>query len=279
METQAVVKQADGPSVNRADEPRRHGARLGAAWQRRLPAMLTIAMLVLGIACLYFGRPVLIPTAMAVLLTFLLAPPVTWLQRRRLPRALAVGIVVSVAGLVVAGVGWLFTSQVLNLASELPVYQDNITQRIVQLRGHSEHSPIGKLQKFAKEVQAAATSPPEPAPPPLPSGLSDEPQEVKVVANESDGWNADLWWGAVTPLLAPIASAGLVIVLLIFFLIGREDIRNRMIGLVGQGQIIATTKAVDDAAQRISRYLAAQFILNSTFGLVIGVGLFLMGVP
>jgi predicted PurR-regulated permease PerM len=110
-----------GEPVDQPDTPRRRGARNSATWQRRLPAMMTMAIVVLGIACLHFGKPVLIPTAMAVLLTFLLAPPVTWLQRRRLPRALAVGIVVSVAGLVVAGVGWLFTSQVLNLASELPV--------------------------------------------------------------------------------------------------------------------------------------------------------------
>jgi predicted PurR-regulated permease PerM len=256
---------------------------MGAAWQRRLPSMLTLGTLVLAIACLYFGRPVLIPAATAVLLTFLLAPAVTWLQRRRLPRALAVGVVASVAGLAVAGVAWLFTSQLLLLATELPVYQDNITRRITELRGHSEHSLIGKLQDFAKEIQAAATSSEQKStstgfPPISPYPAPEVPQEVTVVATPS-GWPSEMILSALGPIVEPIASTGLVIVLVIFFLLSREDIRNRMISLFGQGHIIVTTKALDDAGQRISRYLAAQFVLNLSFGVVIGVGLFLLGVP
>jgi predicted PurR-regulated permease PerM len=241
-----------------------------------MPVVLTAIMLVLAVACLYWARPVLIPAAMAVLLTFLLAPVVTWLQRRRVPRALAVGMVTGFAGLVIAGIGWLFASQVLHLASQLPTYQDNIIARIEEFRGNSEHSLLGKLQDFVKEIQFAATRPADPSS--LPQPNVDEPQEVAVVSTAS-GWPTELIWNAVGPVFEPIASAGLVVVLVIFFLISREDIRNRMIGLFGQGHVILTTKAVDDAGQRISRYLAAQFFLNLAFGLVIGVGLFLLGVP
>jgi predicted PurR-regulated permease PerM len=120
-----------------------------------MPVVLTVIMLVLAVACLYWARPVLIPAAMAVLLTFLLAPAVTWLQRRRVPRALAVGLVTATAGLVITGVGWLFASQVLHLASQLPTYKDNIIARIDEFRGNNKHSLLGKLQDFVKDIQVA----------------------------------------------------------------------------------------------------------------------------
>jgi predicted PurR-regulated permease PerM len=189
-------------------------ARTGAAWQRMAPTLISFVLIVLAAACLYWARPVLIPTAMAVLLTFLLSPPVTWLQRRRVPRPLAIGTVVLVAGLLVAGVGWLFASQVLNLADKLPTYQDNVTRRIEELRGDSQDSLLAKVQDFVKEVRAAATQPTTPAAVPP----ADEPQEVKVV---SDGLSAGLFLAVFGPIFGPLASAGLVIVLVIFFLISR----------------------------------------------------------
>lgn len=251
-----------------------------AAWQRTLPAISTFVLLVLAIGCLYWAKPVLIPTATAVLFTFLLGPLVTWLQRRRVPRAAAVSTIVVLAGLLVAGVAWLFTSQLLSLVNQLPSYTDNVTRRIDQLRGQSQNSLLTKVRDFAREIQAAATKP-EAAPPDAAARPEEPPADeapVPVVVAE-DGIGPAMVWAVLGPVLEPIAAAGLVFVLVIFFLLNREDIRNRLIRLAGQGQIIATTKAVDDATQRISRYLLAQFLLNASFGIVIGVGLFLLGVP
>ena len=253
--------------------------RTSAAWQRTLPGLLTFVLVMLVVVCLYFARPVLIPTALAVLFTFLLSPLVTWLQRRQVPRAVAVTLMVLLTGLVVAGVGWLFTSQLFNLIGQLPSYTENVTRRIDEVRGQSQNSLLSKLQEFARDVRLAATrpSPQSPGAPARPdTPVEEEPVEVVVTEGV---WSPEVLWAVMAPVLEPIAAAGLVIVLVIFFLLNREDIRNRMISLVGRGQITVTTKALDDAGQRISRYLLAQLVLNASFGVVIGVGLFLLGVP
>lgn len=253
-------------------------ARTTAAWQRTIPGLLTFVLVMLVIVCLYVAKPVLIPTALAVLFTFLLSPLVTWLQKRKMPRAAAVTLVVLLAGLLVAGIGALFASQLLNLLGQLPTYTDNVTRRIDEVRGQSENSLLKKLQDFAEDIQAAATRPALAAPGDRPESAVPDDAPVEVVVTNND-WNPGLIWDVAAPVLEPIAAAGLVIVLVIFFLLNREDIRNRMISLVGQGQIIITTKALDDAGQRISRFLLAQLVLNLSFGVVIGVGLFFLGVP
>src|SRR5688572_2573344 len=108
---------------------------------RMLPALATFALVILVVGCLYWAKPVLVPTALSLLLTFLLSPVATWLQKRGLPRALAVAMTVSMAALVIAAIGWLFTSQVLRLADQLPTYKGNVTRRIAELRRHSQGSP------------------------------------------------------------------------------------------------------------------------------------------
>src|SRR5688572_11161391 len=100
------------------------------AWQRGSQTLATFVLVILVIGCLYVAKPILIPTALAVLFTFLLSPVVTWLQKRRVPRVVAVVLVVSLAGLCVLGLGWMVANQVVHLANQLPTYQDNVTQRI-----------------------------------------------------------------------------------------------------------------------------------------------------
>lgn len=238
---------------------------------RTLSALATFAIVILVVGCLYWAKPVLVPTALAVLLTFLLSPVATWLQRRGLPRALAVASTVSMAALVIAAIGWLFTSQLLLLADKLPTYKGNVTRRIAELRRHSEGSLFEKVGDFLEDVETALTSP-------APGDGDRRPTPIPVTPL-SDPLDASAYFASAAPFLAPVGSFGLTFVLVIFMLVRREDLRNRVLRLIGQGRMVATTKALDEAGHRLSRYLLAQFCLNVGFGVVVATGLSIVGLP
>lgn len=242
----------------------------------RTPTLLTF---VLVIAILYLARDVLVPMALAVLLTFLLAPLVGYLERARLPRVVAVLLVVGVVGLCVGGLGWAFEHQIVDLAAKLPEYKTNIVAKIDRFRT-SPHSVMGEAQKTISELGHELSKPP--AVVAVPSGPLDQavqpaPVPVKVVEPPT----APLAYAAAVlrPLVAPLTTAGIVIVFTVFMLIKREDLRNRFIRLVGQRDMRQTTQALDDAAQRVSRYLLMQSLVNGAAGILIGTGLFFLGVP
>lgn len=244
------------------------------SWQRAWPALATFVLVILAIGCLYVARGLLIPTAVAVLLTFVLSPVVTFLQRRGLSRTPAVIVVVLLAAVVAGGIAMLVVSQLVNLLAELPSYQHNVAAKIETLRAQSNGSSlIGNVQEFLRTINNAATHPLEPQPP-----TGEEPVAVEVV-ERAPQWDLSPWLGGVPPLMEVLAGTGLIIVLVIYSLIFREDLRSRLLSLVGKGHLTLTTKALDDAGRRISRYLFAQFILNATFGLSIGIGLTLIGIP
>jgi predicted PurR-regulated permease PerM len=246
--------------------------RVRAAWLQMLPTLATFVLMVLVIGCLYWARPVLIPTALAVLLAFLLSPVVTWLQRRGLPRGGAVLVVVVLAGLLLGGIGYLVGSQIVQLAADLPAYQENIAKRIADVREQGGNSIVGNVQRFIQEVTAALSRPTATA-----AAATEPAVPVAVVEPASAGFT---WWlQGLGPVAEPVATLGLVIVLLIYLLLRREDLRDRILCLIGRGHLTTTTKALDDAGRRISRYLLAQFFLNLAFGVVIGIGLFFIGVP
>src|SRR5213082_2815239 len=133
------------------------------AWQRIAPTLATFAAVVLAIACLYWARPVLIPLAVATLLTFMLGPAVTWLQRRGLPRTPSVLAVVGVAGVVLAAALWLVGSQLVQLLRELPANQENVAKRVAEVRAKRSGTLLRNVQRFVKEVSEAAIGP-RPAP-------------------------------------------------------------------------------------------------------------------
>ena len=243
----------------------------------------TLVAVVLIIAVLYAAKAVLIPIALAVLLSFLLAPLVIRLQHWGLGRAVSVLAVTTLAFLFVGALGYVVTGQLLELADRLPQYKDNIVSKIhsVQL---STRGVFGKasqsLQEISEGVAETATSPEGsatqaelpisrervPATSPIPVTIAEKPPNpFESIA------------AALAPLLGPLASAGIVIVFVIFMLFQREDMRDRMIRLIGPGQLTTTTKAIDDAAQRVSRYLVALLIVNATYGLAIAVGLYFIG--
>jgi predicted PurR-regulated permease PerM/methylmalonyl-CoA mutase cobalamin-binding subunit len=242
------------------------------------------------VTILYVGRQLLIPLALAAMLTFLVAPLVGYIERW-IGRIAAVLIVVAMLFSVVGGVGWLLTRQLIDLAAKLPDYQTNIDNRLHAIRlptggafGRFSHS-VSELQKQSPdslEQPANATgSVPETKATTaarsrnVPAGQ--QPMPVRIV--ESQSRLPGILHSAATGLLGPLGTAGLVFVLVIFMLLKREDLRGRIIRLIGQGRISATTRAMDDAGSRVARYLTMQLLVNVGFGSCIAIGLYFIGVP
>jgi predicted PurR-regulated permease PerM/CheY-like chemotaxis protein len=227
--------------------------------------LIVLASLVLVAACLYWAQAVLIPVALALLLTFLLSPVVGALQRRRLGRVPSVLLVVVLVFSLLGGAGWALTHQLTVLAHELPQYRSNLRHRIADLRGVGKGSAVEKVQQTVKDMVGELHRDDQQA-------VGGNPMSV-VVESPS------LFTAQIPSALDALGTAGLVIVLVIFMLIERQELRNRLVRLIGYRQLTLTTQALDEAGQRISQYLLMQSIINGTFGLAVGVGLFLIGVP
>ncbi len=241
------------------------------------------------VATLYFARELLIPLALSALLTFLLSPLVTRLERW-IGRIAAVLSVVALIFTGLGAAGWMLTRQLVDLATKLPEYKGNIITKI-----HAFDMPKGgvfrKISEAVEELKkelpggSAPTGPTitsDPGKPDTavatPAGSSVNAVPVHVV--ESSKANPfDLVQLIIAPLLGPLGMAALVLVLVICMLFQREDLRSRLIRLIGQGRISATTRAMDDAGHRVSRYLLMQLFVNVTYGTVIAIGLYFIGVP
>jgi predicted PurR-regulated permease PerM len=246
-------------------------------------AMLAIG--VVGIVALYVAREVFVPLALAILLSFALGPLVMLLRRWYCGRVPSVVVAVVLAFLVVFGIGAVIGGQLTRLAEELPRYQINVTEKIQQLQGATTGSGVvGRASAMLKDLGAEITQttdmPDDTAKAPF-SKLQSAPkqQPVPVEIRRPAPFPLEIIQNIIGPLLQPLATTGIVIVFVIFFLLKREDLRDRFIRLAGSGDLRRTTEALDDAAQRLSRYLLMQSAINATFGLLIGTGLWLIGVP
>jgi predicted PurR-regulated permease PerM len=228
--------------------------------------------LVLIVVILIFGKHVLVPLALAVLLTFILNPIVVRAQRAGLPRLAAVLVVATLAFGLLTMVGWGVGSQVRRLAEDLPAHTKEIKEKVATLRSGSNKIMSG-LVHMIEEVSAAA----EPAPLLGPAPKTDDRPLVFAESDKSSGFERLLRFGGA--VAEPLATSVLIIVLVLFMLIKREDLRNRMLSLVGHGRLTDTTRLVGDAADRISTFLLTQLFVNTGFGIAFGLGLFLIGVP
>lgn len=238
------------------------------ALERAIAPWLRFAGCVLVVAVLYWAQAVLVPVALAILITFVLSPPVTSLQRRigRLP-AIVVVVTLVFTGLGLAG--WGVASQMSTLASDLPHYRDNIRQKVADVRKASRGGSVEQVEQTVKEIQKQIEEPE------IPSGTVSQP--VIVQSQQVASLTAFPSW--LGPALGPLSTAGFVIVLVIFMLLEREDLRGRVISLIGHGHLAVTTKALDEAASRVSRQLLMQTLVNVIYGATIGVGLWAIGVP
>jgi predicted PurR-regulated permease PerM len=232
---------------------------------------------------LYFGREIVIPIALAILLSFVLAPLVGLLQRMRIPRGLAVVSVVIIAFALIFAMGSLLATQLTQLAGDLPRYQSTISEKIQLFRettagrGTLERAS-GMLKDLSKELdkpKEAASAPGVGASlkAPVP------PVPVPVEVRQPEPGALESLQSLITPLLHPLATTGIIIIFVIFILLQREDLRNRLIRLAGSHDLQRTTAALDDAASRLSRLFLIQLLLNGSFGVIIGTGLWLIGVP
>jgi predicted PurR-regulated permease PerM len=248
-----------------------------------LSGLLTLAVSVVVLAALYVGEDVFLPVVLAILLAFVLAPFVELLRRWRLGRVPSVIIAVLVALGIIVSLAAVIGFQVAGLASDIPRYQTTIETKIGSLR----EGALGKLPQLLKDFgrrfdRAVAEPPPEQAPtapspaaPPAPQ----EPGPLPVEVHEPDPTPVQVARNVLLPLLEPLATMGIVFVVLVFILMQREDLRDRMIRLFGASDLHRTTAAMDDAARRLSRYFLTQLALNASFGVVAAVGLWLIGVP
>lgn len=232
---------------------------------------------------LYFGREIIIPIALAILLSFVLAPLVGLLQRARVPRGLAVVSVVIIAFTLIFAIGSLLAAQLTQLARDLPSYQSTITEKIQSFRettagrGTLERAS-GMLKDLSKELDKpkdAASALGAGASPKAAAPLIPVPVEVR----QPDPGALESLQSLISPLLHPLATTGIIVIFVIFILLQREDLRNRLIRLAGSHDLQRTTAALDDAASRLSRLFLIQLLLNGSFGVVIGTGLWLIGVP
>ncbi|HTD42608.1 MAG TPA: AI-2E family transporter [Bryobacteraceae bacterium] len=236
----------------------------------------TPLLLIAAIALLYFARSVFIPLALALTLTFLLTPAVTRLQMLGLGRTVAVALVMSVSLAAMGGMAWMLGNQVLLVINGLPNYSDNIRAKIAAIR----RPPGGSLGGAAKAVEqitqeiSKVDAPPES---PQRSVRDTAPTPVRVI--ETPASTMAYLRALMLPALKPLGVVTMVLIFTVFMLIFREDLRNRLFRLAGLARLNVMTQALDDAAQRISRYLWMQILVNGIFGVLIGTGLFFIGIP
>ena len=240
-------------------------------------AAKAMTLFVMVVAVLYFGRTVLIPITIALLLTFLLAPLVGLFRRAHLGRVPSVLLSVTLALGVVLAIGGVIGSQIAALSTDLPQYSAAVEAKISTVNNYT----IGRLSLLADRIQPkrnlashrGPTVKPRKAPPSSPPATAST-GEQKFAATP---W--ELAKQYLSPVLSPFATLGIVFVVTIFALLQREDLRDRLIRVLGSGDIHRTTLAMDEAGRRLTRYFLTQLSINTAFGIIIGVGLLAIGVP
>ncbi|MGA8103185.1 MAG: AI-2E family transporter [Candidatus Acidiferrales bacterium] len=246
---------------------------------RDLYPLLAVITAIIGVATLYFARSVLVPLALAVLFTFLLTPPVGWLERIRLGRILSALVVVTLAMAGLGAIGWTVAKQLVDVTNQLPNYRTNIEQKIEMVRTTGNGTDLNKAKNtvsvLRKELSAVPvdTGPDGKLAKTLSGSKNNHPVPVEIVTEPQD------LLSSAPSLFGPIGSAGIVIVFTFFMLILRDDLRNRVIHLAGDSRIQVMTEAFDEVNLRISRYLFLQFVVNTGYAAVVGSALHFIGIP
>jgi predicted PurR-regulated permease PerM len=236
--------------------------------------LLTLWIGVVVIASLFFAREVLIPITLSVLLSFVLAPLVNLFRVVRLGRVPSVMVAVVLGVGVIVGLAGLIGTQIAGLAGEVPAYQYTIEHKIETVRAATLGRISGIVNSLGRHFSSSAT--PEPA---APAQSNAGPKPVPVQVQQPPPSAMTLAENVLEPVVSPLATAGIVFIVSIFILLQREDLRDRLIRLFGSGDLHRTTLALDDAARRLSSYFITQLSINAAFGVVIGAGLAVIGVP
>jgi predicted PurR-regulated permease PerM/methylmalonyl-CoA mutase cobalamin-binding subunit len=273
---------------------------MNPAESSRLTRRFSLLNCVAIIAALYFAQDLFLPLVLAGLLCFLLAPLVAIFERWHLGRVGAVLVTTALAFSLIAAVAYLFTTQLLDLAGKLPNYKSNLLGKVASLKT-SGHSPIERAAQTIEEVMEAFNKDGPPDSTAVASGRSGpvpkgdknstpdstanasvaarkvDPVRVEVVRSPNDAFQS--LRTVLLPVVSPLGSAAVVAILVVFMLLGREDLRDRFIHLIGRGRLRVTTEALDEAGTKVSRYLLAQLVVNVSYGVPIAAGLWFIGIP
>jgi predicted PurR-regulated permease PerM len=258
-------------------DPSRDGpSQARPAPDSKIAQLLNLAVSVVMVGALYFAREILIPITLAVLLAFVLAPLVQLLRRLKLPRAPAVLLAATLSLAVLLGLGSVIGGQVTALVKDAPQYQGVFESKLKTLNGLTMGKLTGLVTRFGPAL-AKVTGPPQAAPGARLQGGGVKPVPVEIRQPVPGAF--ELIRRIAGPVLKPLATTALVFVVAVFILLQQTDLRDRMIRLLGSGDLHRTSGAMDDAAERLSRYFLSQLAVNVGFGAVIGVGLYFIGVP
>ena len=228
---------------------------------------------------LYFGREFFIPFTLAVLLAFTLSPIVNWLVRRRLPRVAAVLIATALAFSVIGGLSYVVGTQFIKLADSLPTYRQTILEKFQKIRGTSTGDG-GIVDRLSKNIEGLSKDLSTANKEPTVSGGGEETrQPIPVRIEPAVRSPVETLVLVLGPIAGVLATGGIVIIFVIFVLLGKDDLRDRFLKLVGTGDLHTSTEALSEAGSRVSRYLLMQLIVNATYAVPIGVGLYFVGIP
>ena len=245
---------------------------------RTLSQLLAVVVTVVLITVLYLAKTVILPLALAMLLTFVLAPVVTWLERARLPRTLAIATVMLAAGAILGSAGWTVFMQLVQVTDALPSYTTNIQEKIQSFQQPKTTSfnraqrELDDLSKQISDWSSGFTTDQRHAGA-LDLGSPTHPVSVREVGGSQGRLDA------LSGVLGVVVSVILIAVFTFFMLLQREDLRNRLIRLSGQGHLHLMTQAMDDTSHRVSRYLSLQALVNMGFGLIVFVALHFIAMP
>ncbi|WP_411970961.1 AI-2E family transporter [Mesorhizobium sp. BR1-1-2] len=240
--------------------------------------LATVVAMIATVAILYVAKEVLLPLAIAVLLTFALAPIVSLLRKLKLPRMIAVLGAVASAFVLVSLFSLIVATQVSQVAQDIPTYQSNILEKIRTLKETgSEDGLISRLGKVFERVNTEINK-----------SQSNEQADVEQTTKQQDPLLVQIFSpqrpietlrNIIEPLIGPLATTGLVIIVVIFMLLEREELRDRFIRLVGYSDLHRTTQALQDAGSRVGQYLLMQLVVNIVYGVPLAIGLWFLGIP
>lgn len=239
--------------------------------------LLTLIAMAVVIVGLYFGRQVLIPLALAVVFAFLLTPAVGWLEKCRIGRVPAVLVVLVLTFVLLSSMGWVVTGQLMNIVDQFPSYQSNIHDKIQALRvpsGSRFKNATNTVTELSSELSAASESAVDKK-----AGKTSGGRPIPVQVAQPPANARQFLRAMIGPLAGVFETSAMVVVFTLFILVKREDLRNRVIRLAGQGQLNVVTQALDDASRRLSRYLLLQFLVNTAYGVIFGSVAYWIGIP
>jgi predicted PurR-regulated permease PerM len=235
--------------------------------------LIPLAYLFGILSAFVWAKEFLLPLILAVLISFLLAPVVSRLEHWKFPRAVAV---LSVVAIVFAVIGLLCSTlsiQALDVVNALPKYRENIRTRWEAI----QKGPPGPLNLAFHNLDALITDLGKVT---ASAGGAEKPEvsKVQIVSSGADSVVAILKT-SLMPVAAPIGEVALVLVLVVFMLLERKRLGVRFLRLTGHSHVASTTLAVDEVGSKLSRFLLGQLVVNTGYALLLGMGLFLIGIP